>query len=383
MLTIDNQIEKIANSILDMEFVDQNFGLHGMGGKLFLFEKNDMGELFSVTNFCEKTFEWKNSTHLMSFCAGRSGINWIYTYMLRQNLLDESDYNFLCEDDELLMNNALSNLKRSNYDFLHGGLGIAWYFLYKPEPNKYLFFFQEVVSNLERILYQEIKILNFAEESDPEERINISVSHGISSILKFCLQCFKNNLIPDRSKKICLDIIDFILSHKNADTSGSYLPTFISTGSPKNSSRLAWCYGDLTIAYFLLQAGTTFNLLAVKNIALEILLYASKRRALEETGVLDAGICHGSSGIAYIFHKLFILTDHIQFKDASDYWIDRTYSYARPYQSQLVQFPQYNTKTEEEMANHSFLEGTCGVGVVLNSIKNNHYDWDYSLMLND
>lgn len=38
--------------------------------------------------------------------------------------------NFLCSDDNLLLQTADADFERNNFDFLHGGIGIAWYVMY-------------------------------------------------------------------------------------------------------------------------------------------------------------------------------------------------------------------------------------------------------------
>ena len=87
MLKIEKHLQNITNSIIDIGYNHSNFGVHGMGGEIFLFEKNLLEDLFSPTIFCENAFLWKESTPLSNFCTGKAGVNWIFTYMLKKQLL--------------------------------------------------------------------------------------------------------------------------------------------------------------------------------------------------------------------------------------------------------------------------------------------------------
>ena len=55
---------------------------------------------------------------------------------------------------------------------------------------------------------------------------------------------------------------------------------------------------------------------------------STKRRNLKEEGVLDAGLCHGSSGISMIFRRMYIETQQREFADARDYWIEKTLNFS-------------------------------------------------------
>lgn len=60
---------------------------------------------------------------------------------------------------------------------------------------------------------------------------------------------------------------------------------------------LVWPYG---------QSGKILKNEEYKKAGLRILMESTKRRNLKEEGVLDAGLCHGSSGISMIFRRMYI-----------------------------------------------------------------------------
>ena len=76
--------------------------------------------------------------------------------------------------------------------------------------------------------------------------------------------------------------------------------------------RLAWCYGDLDIAISLWHAGNALNNQIWKNKSLQI--FRSCIELVEEQDLLtEFGICHGTSGIAMIFRRIYLETEELLF----------------------------------------------------------------------
>ena len=110
------------------------------------------------------------------------------------------------------------------------------------------------------------------------------------------------------------------------DKYGSFFPYItIESSESLSKSRLAWCYGDLGIATTLYQAGITFDRQDWVTKSLEIFRFAAVwRRDLEGNMVNDACLCHGSSGIGHIFYRMWYNTKISEFKEAADYWFEKT-----------------------------------------------------------
>lgn len=120
-----------------------------------------------------------------------------------------------------------------------------------------------------------------------------------------------------------------------------------------------------------------------KNRALEVLLYAAeKRRNLEENSVRDAGLCHGTAGIAHIFYRTWWNTGVLEFKQAADYWFDKTL--------EMAKFPNgiagYKTWKGLEYGgwqnDYCLLDGVAGIGLALMSYyTETEPSWDECLLL--
>ena len=197
------------------------------------------------------------------------------------------------------------------------------------------------------------------------------------------MHCYDGNICKHDAKKIALIIIDFYSNHINIDKKYSNFIDVINVDEYIYSkSRLGWCYGDLSIAYTLYQAGVTFQDSRTVESAITILLQSTKRRSVEDTYIRDAGICHGSSGVAHIYNRLWHKTKNIIFKDACDYWILKTLEFSCHIDG-IAGYKKYSPIKQRFEAELGLLEGTTGIGLVLLSYLTGDFTWDYSIMLDN
>ena len=142
---------------------------------------------------------------------------------------------------------------------------------------------------------------------------------------------------------------------------------------------MAWCYGDLGIGIALLQVRKILEKKEYEKKGLEILLKSTQRRNYNETLVTDAGICHGSAGIALIFRRMYYEIGRKEFKEATQYWINQTLHFSR-FEDGLA---GYKTYIKDGWKNdYSLLMGISGVGLVLLSyLENDKQDWDEMFLL--
>jgi hypothetical protein len=104
----------------------------------------------------------------------------------------------------------------------------------------------------------------------------------------------------------------------------------------------------------------------------------------QECGVVDACFCHGSSGLAHIFNRLYHATHDEIFAAASRYWIDRTLQFRSPGDSAAG----YLFKSVDSNGNIGFrprygvLEGIAGIGLgLLAAISTVEPCWDRIFLL--
>ncbi|KAA2239409.1 hypothetical protein F0L74_24720 [Chitinophaga agrisoli] len=370
--------EGIHQHILHVQ-EQQFFGLLGGGmGNVLLALMANIND-FPYSEYIESSYLSKQQLPYKTFSAGTAGINWVYTILYKRGILDKDDYDFLCSDDTDLQEFALSEIKQENYDFLHGALGVAWYLLAKYEEQQHAPFFAAFFAELHNILLtgEEYTI------KSKDGKINIGLSHGITSILKFCLQAYKQSVCRQEALLIADAIIRFLMNNRNTDMSYSHFPYVVHTDKKDESSRLAWCYGDLGIGIILLQAAALLDRSDVHEFAVTLLLHSAGRRSPEATGVKDGGLCHGTAGIAYMFQKAHSYVRMPAFSEAAGYWMQQTVDYAITGEDGTITYTMFKGEGNEYTPNRSLLEGSVGVGLAMQSYQSGEFDWDYCIMLND
>jgi hypothetical protein len=90
-------------------------------------------------------------------------------------------------------------------------------------------------------------------------------------------------------------------------------------------------------------------------------------RPAEESGVVDAGLCHGAAGLAHIFNRFYQATAEPIFKEAALSWFGRALAYRRP-GAGVGGFGAVRPGPGDERVwspEPGFLEGAAGVGLAL------------------
>ena len=271
------------------------------------------------------------------------------------------------------------DINESNYDFLHGAIGAGLYFNKKGNEditNELIDYLDQTADkNLTSHIYRWKSIIDHQKK---EKVYNISLSHGCSSIALFLSRIIsqqKNNI----DNKKCIDLlkgcIKFILSQKFEDKGKLSIFPSVSLSESAASSRLAWCYGDLGIGYAIYYAGKTlFNDDWIRK-GIDIIKNTIGRKTKETTFIYDAGICHGSSGVAMIYYKMFIETKEPEFLEASKFWIDQTLKLAI-HKDGIAGFKTYYANSQTFTNDYSLLTGVSGIGLMLLSyLMEDEMDW--------
>ena len=114
-------------------------------------------------------------------------------------------------------------------------------------------------------------------------------------------------------------------------------------------TRAAWCYGDPGVALALWHAGRRDDPAILGWLA-------------HDDGVLDAGLCHGSAGLAHVANRLYHATGDPRGRDAARTWYARVLDAYRP-GAEVAGFTMQVNETPTPLAR--FLDGTIGVGLAL------------------
>jgi lantibiotic modifying enzyme len=336
--------------------------------------------LTSVFNDIENGFNFH--TH----ASGLAGIGTVIELLIQEDLIEADVDEVLGELDDFLYEKMILELKKSNYDFLHGAVGIGLYFLKRKSNKKSHEFLKDFVHELDNIAHKDeegIKWISVLNREKGTKGYNLSLSHGLASIIAFLSKLYTAGIAKDKVFYLLNGAVKYLLNQQmDISKFNSNFPSFVFKDEPSTNSRLAWCYGDLGIGIALWQAGNNTNKELWKEKAIEILLHSAKRRDLKENIVVDAGLCHGSAGIAHIYSRMYSYTDKNEFKDSAEYWFEQSLQMAK-FDDGLAGYkvwraPEYGGSQND----FGFLEGIAGIGLsFISAISDIEPKWDECLLL--
>ncbi len=352
-----------------------------------LINKDDEEKCFNTIE--EALQQINNGTNISTFCSGLAGFGWTLEFLKEKNLFTNEDIELLDNLDEYLYKQMIIHFNNKHYDYLHGAIGYGLYFLKRLHKEKSTAHLTELVNKLELMAEKGnngcLKWESVIDHKEGTRGYNISLSHGMASIVAVLTKIYKADIEKDKCKQLITGAVNYILAQEiDNDKYYSYFPSIsLESSEIIASSRLAWCYGDLGVAMSIWQAGQALNREDWITKSLEVLLYAAnERRDLNKNMVLDAGLCHGAAGIGHIFYRMWYNTKLPEFKAAADYWFDVTLKMAY-HQDGLAGYKSWRTEEYGGWQNEtSLLEGVAGIGLVLMSY---YYeidpDWDECLLL--
>lgn len=326
---------------------------------------------------------------VFSHCCGLAGIGWMFQHLCDKGWL-QTDTNILLEDfDKFLPTIMLHHLSKGQIDFLHEATGIAYYFFSRHHDNQaasqVLNYYAAQMHQLSERNDNSLKWETIIDHKKKEKGYNISLSHGMASIIALLSKLYLiDALRSPQLKSMVSDSVNYILAQEiDVRKHGSFFPSVaLESSYETHGSRLAWCYGDLGIGMALYQAGNALNRQDWIDKAINVLVYAAeKRRELTQNSVVDACLCHGTSGIALVFYRMWRNTRLPEFRRATDYWIEQTLKMAR-FDDGLAGYKTWQGTEKGYQSSQELLEGIAGIGLVLLSY---YYDmeptWDKCLLL--
>lgn len=371
-MEINTLLKNIANAIANAK--DDNIGLFtGMSGFALYelsygiyFQNDDI--LTKGMLFVEKILnKMHNSNAIESLCSGVAGVGWLLNYITeeRWDIYDNID-SVLDEIDKYLILQLTKYLSINYWDYLHGYIGIGIYLLRRSYNNPIVTdALKKIIKTLESNAIIDKGTIKW--KSMNNGNFNISLSHGISGILIFLAQSYKQGILKEKTTVLLEGCIAYLLSQRiDFNKYNSFFPTF-SLESKKDfyGSRYGWCYGDLGICYALWYAGNILNKQDLQETILNTLIFESEmRKNLEQNGIKDACFCHGAVGVAHIYYRMWLNTNMFQFKNAADYWYKKTIDMSA-FQDGVVGYKAYCNAEKGYIKQYDFLNGITGIGLSL------------------
>jgi lantibiotic modifying enzyme len=202
----------------------------------------------------------------------------------------------------------------------------------------------------------------------PNGYYNLGVAHGVPGVVAVLAQAHAAGVAPGATEPLLEGAMRWLWAQAREKAPGPRFPTMVDERArDEEQSRLAWCYGDLGVATSLLGAARQVRRADWERQALELLARCAER-SFASSGVNDAGLCHGATGNAQMFNRVFQATGDASFREAAEKWIDHALAYRKPgtgvggFQAWIV-----NTTLEEAAWQDvpGFLEGAAGIALAL------------------
>lgn len=333
-------------------------------------------QLFRLqTNLKEQVF----SHHSLTY--GLSGIG--LCFELIQQLLG-NDENINEEIDLRLLSIIKDYPKTGEYELLQGVAGIV---LYALQRLQYSTGEQLLDRSLDLLLNLKVNVGDlgvvwptnnqspFRFKTDDTLEFNLGLAHGNFGVLGVLNKVYQQR--PTSYLKGIIEQHSQWLVQQGAFT--DQVNYFGYCCDDNKTSRLAWCYGDLSNALVLWHAGKITKNETIMAVAKKIAKLAATRR-LENSGVTDAGLCHGFSGNAVIFQTLYNEMQDKMLKEASDYWYSLLHK-ALSSGDDLKALWRFNPVNNEYEECFGLLEGYAGIGLALLSQFGFNNDWQTCLLM--
>lgn len=310
-----------------------------------------------------------------NFSMGVAGLAWTIDYLNQHDFLDIRATDIFENLEETLIAYCTNQFSLKKFDVLHEGGGVLLYLisLWKREGvtknNAKIIedcieeFIDKCEQSADQIYW---KKWLYKEETFVED---ISQSHGMASLIVLFTKLLSINFFSDNRRIIKArdGLINYVLAQELNDKSiGCY---FSLIPGEQRFGRLAWCYGDLGISRALLFTAYETKNDALMEKALHILSLCAQRRSLENNGVFDASICHGTAGNAVSFMLPWHISKKLNrqtlslFKSAEKYWIKQTLR--ELIHEDGIGGYKYRGKNGMLQNEPGFLEGSSGVGLAL------------------
>lgn len=347
------------------------------GVLIFLFYYSRFKDDRSIYNLTSNLASYllKKIDNRYTYCDGLSGILYALLHLKEEKFIDINIKPYEKELIQYLKSKCLVEIKQKNYDFLHGYIGLGL-FLAK---------YKRDVTDIVNALYDAAEIdldRHTFKWKNSKGTYDISLSHGISSIILFLVKIFNYGCYDQKCYEMIIGGCNFLLSQKmDYEKIGSFFPSFFISNSKAsiNQSRLAWCYGDLGVSFALYKSAKLMNNAQMEKLALDILEKTTLRKKSINTQVMDASLCHGTAGLAMFYRRLYLDTQNTLFLDASDYWIMKTLTFSKFDNGIGGYKAKYMDEYKKDI---SLLMGAAGIGMeFISSIQNDAQKWDDFLLL--
>src|SRR5215203_4765159 len=272
-----------------------------------------------------------------SLYGGFSGVAWAAELIDRLLDPDAEDPNEAV-DDALLRLLSRPDHSPAPYDLVEGLTGFGVYALQRyPRPVATECLRRVVTLLHERAQHDEhglcwwtppAEIHEELRKQYPSGRADLGVAHGIAGAIALLGGIYGAGIEQATVRPLLEGAVRWLFAHSVATYEGPTFPLWVARGFEPSQARCAWCYGDPGIAAGLLMAARGVGDAGLKEAAVALARRAAKRPG-SETGVVNAGFCHGAAGLAHLYNRMYQATGETKLRRAALHWLERTLDFYR------------------------------------------------------
>src|SRR5262249_52458102 len=137
----------------------------------------------------------------------------------------------------------------------------------------------------------------------PRGYYNLGVAHGVPGVIALLGLVCAAGIARAEARRLLDCAVTWLLTQQGP---GGF-PHWIEPQVAASPARLAWCYGDPGVASALLCAARHVTEPDWERAAV-VIAHQAARRPVAQSGVRDAGLCHGAAGLGHLFNRLFQAT---------------------------------------------------------------------------
>lgn len=324
-----------------------------------------------------------------SLYGGFTGIAWVATHS--QNRAQQD----LAEVDQALCDHVKRSPWKSDYDLINGLVGFGVYALERLHKRGAALAARRcltrIVNRLEETAvetseglswYTSVDLLpQWQQEKAPKGYFNLGLAHGIPGVIALLGHMYAAGIQRRKIRRLLEGSVSWLVKQKLPPDAGSCFSSWVVPGIDRDSSRSAWCYGDPGIAIALLSAARSVGEKSWEEEALKIARAAAERPS-DQAGIRDAGLCHGSAGLAHIFNRIYQATSEKLFHEAAQYWFEQTLEFHKPGKG-VAGFQSYLHGTGDWFDDPGLLTGAAGIALALQAACTKvRPEWDRFLLTN-
>lgn len=160
---------------------------------------------------------------------------------------------------------------------------------------------------------------------DVQRPFDLGVAHGLAGILAFLARAAAHEPVRARA----LSLVGGAMRTLEAQQLGvGGAIDFPYCAGDARAARTAWCYGAAGTGVAILGAARATGERRWESMAIAAGLGAVAR-APADRRVADAGVCHGTAGLAHLFNRMYQHSGDERFADAARLWLRRTLALRR------------------------------------------------------